>query len=578
MKYFVHPAILVVATTLLLPSAAAAAERPRSAESASLHAWLTAAATAHTCGPTRGGASLLAPTARFYARIGYRTVWMHRDGLSRRGESLLQILKNAAANGLAGEDYVLPAPKGFHDVTLALADGNQGAGLPPHMQMDLLLTGTLLRYANHISRGRISARDLNRGFGQPENEGNLATELAAAVDADNLSGYLDAIAPPHPAYDRLKTALQRYERVRIRGGWAKLPPGPSLRRGDHDARIPLLRRRLVLTGDLELSRPGPDKQYDGTIEGAVMRFQHRHGLVPDGVVGKRTLKALNVSVDDRIRMLQLNMERWRWYPDSFGERYVWVNIPDYTLTVMEQDWAVRRMRAIVGRTKRQTPNLSGLMTYLQFNPYWNVPGTIARKDILPKIMSDPAYLIRQGFKVFDSWEQDATALNPEGIDWDQVSKKHFPYRLRQEPSALNALGQVKFMFPNQQSVYIHDTPGKTLFQRNRRTFSSGCVRVEAPLVLATYLLRNHRWNPARIKDTLGSGKQKTVVLKNPIPVHLVYFTAWIDESGRVNFREDVYGRDRELRQAIAQRSRPTLICSRQPAAGNLLASHTPDHR
>jgi len=577
MKPCTHICIFVLAAALLLPMHAAAQDT-RPWKAAALQRWLAFNLPLQTEASDDHTEPQLSSVARFYRMVGYRNVWVDANGLRPLGEELLDAMQNASANGLYDEGCRLtPQENGWINAT---ASGGRidPPRLAPSMQMDMAFTAALLRYASHLHHGRIAPHTLDRkwNFDPPHSRRDFADELADAVNADRLAAYLDSLPPRQPAYGGLRTALATYEQIRSNGGWERLDPGPSIRRGDSDPRVPVLRNRLVLEGDLTASAAEAGQHYDRRLETAVLRFQYRHGLAPDGVVGKRTVAALNVPVEARIRQLQLNMERWRWYPDSFGERYVWVNIPDFMLTVMEQDWAIQRMRAIVGRTKRQTPNLSGRMTYLEFNPYWNVPGKIARKDILPKIMQDPAYLIRQGFKVFDSWKQDATALNPESIAWDQVSKNHFPFRLRQEPSALNALGQVKFMFPNEQSIYIHDTPGKSLFQRDRRNFSSGCVRVESPLMLARYLLHGQRWNQDRVKDTLGSGKRKTVVLKEPIPVHLVYFTAWIDEAGKVNFREDVYGRDRELDRAINQRSNPTLFCNKQLTAGNLLASHTPD--
>jgi len=580
MKPCIYRWILALTAVLLLSPQFAAAQEPRPWEAVELRAWLAVHAPMRAQPSADAPEPSLSAIGRFYRMVGYRNVWIDANGLRAQGEILLEAMESASTNGLEKDAYWLPPQQNLWNDATATDGGIDPVSLAPSVQMDMVLTAAMLRYASHLHRGRVAPQALDRIWitDQPRSSRDLTAELAAAVNADRLVEYLDSLTPRQPAYGRLKKALQHYEQIRSRGGWTRLAAGPSLRRGDEEERIPQLRSRLILTGDLQDAPPENSAAFDPALEAAVLRFQYRHGLVPDGVVGKRTLAELNIPVEDRIRQLQLNMERWRWYPDSFGERYVWVNIPAFALTVMEQDWTVQRMRAIVGRTERQTPSLSGRMTYLEFNPYWNVPGKIAREDLLPKIMNDPAYLIRQGFKVFDSWKRDATALNPEGIAWDRVSEDDFPFRLRQEPSALNALGQVKFMFPNKQSVYIHDTPGKSLFQRNRRDFSSGCVRVESPLVLAQYLLRGKRWDQARLEDTLHSGKHKTVVLKDPIPVHLVYFTAWVDELGKVNFRKDVYGRDGELGQAIDQRSKPTLFCYRQPAAGQLLASCSPSQQ
>ncbi len=579
MKHLVPHTILLLSILLFLPQPLMAEHLVRTWESEELHAWLAVNASSQAQSSSETSASPLASIARFYQQLGYRNVWVDADGLLPQGEALWEILATAPANGLDRDSYLLPAPVAAWSDAYAVTGGIRPMPLAPVLQMDVALTAALLRYASHLHRGRVSPDKLSAQWilDRPPSTRDIPTELAAAVRNDRLVAYVEHLAPRQPAYSRLKQALVHYARIRSHGGWPSIASGPSLRRGDQDARIPSLRNRLVLTDDLRGAASDPDARYNEGVEAAVMRFQYRHGLIPDGVVGKRTLAALNVPVEDRIRQLQLNMERWRWYPDRFGERYLWVNIPDYTLAVVEKDWAVLRMRAIVGRYKRQTPNLSGRMTYLEFNPYWNVPGKIARKDILPKIMNDPAYLVRQGFKVYDSWAPGAADLNPESIAWDQVSEDRFPYRLRQEPSALNALGQVKFMFPNGQSIYIHDTPAKSLFTRTARSFSSGCVRVESPLALAHYLLHDQRWDRDRLEDTVHSGRQRTVVLKNPIPVHLVYFTAWTDETDSVHFREDVYGRDHKLHLALIQQASPPLFCA-DPAAGTLLASCAPRDR
>jgi murein L,D-transpeptidase YcbB/YkuD len=244
------------------------------------------------------------------------------------------------------------------------------------------------------------------------------------------------------------------------------------------------------------------------------------------------------------------MERWRWYPDSFGDRYLMVNIPAFALTIVDTPDRIDNIRVIVGKKNRQTPIMSDRMTYIEFNPYWNIPQNIARKDILPKVIHDPSYLSRQGIRVFDSWDRSAQELDPTTIDWGNLSARYFPYRLRQDPSQRNALGQIKFIFPNPLSIYIHDTPGKSLFNCQERAFSSGCVRLEEPITLATHLLGDQGWNRHRLETLTAHEKAQSVVLTTPIPVHLVYFTAWVDGDKTVNFRKDIYGHDARLVQAL----------------------------
>ena len=355
----------------------------------------------------------------------------------------------------------------------------------------------------------------------------------------------------HPAfkeaeYQFLQKTLRAYDAINRIGGWPKVEPGSPLRVGDQGPRVKTLRSYLRATGDLPMVTLSSDPVFDRALEMAVMRFQRRHGLFEDGVVGKNTQAAIAVPVEERINQLQINLERWRSIPGSFGSHYLMVNIPGFELRIVENDTVVRKMRAIVGKKRRQTPVMSDRITYVELNPYWNIPRRIVLEDILPRIQEDPGYLAKHGIRVFNGWKEEASVLDPVGIDWGRVSNDYFPYRLRQEPSKMNSLGQVKFMFPNRQSVYIHDTPGKNLFQKQKRAFSSGCVRVQDPLALAEYLIGEQDWDRKRLETTIEAGRRQVIVLKKSIPVHLVYFTAWVDEGGDVHFREDIYDIDKQF--------------------------------
>jgi len=255
------------------------------------------------------------------------------------------------------------------------------------------------------------------------------------------------------------------------------------------------------------------------------------------------------------------LERWRWMPDNLGSRYVLANIPGFQMQMVEAGQVVKTMRTIVGRKRRPTPVLSSMITYLEINPYWYVPSKIAREDLLPKIQKNPNFLARQNFRVFDSWDKDARELDPFTIDWASLSEDHFPFRLRQEPAARNALGRVKFMFPNDMSVYIHDTPSKGLFGKSSRPFSSGCVRVEDPLALVSLLVSRQDWDQARLSEAVTSNQRQVIILDEPVPVYLVYLTAWVEEDGATHFREDIYGRDQALFSALAESAAARVACT-----------------
>jgi murein L,D-transpeptidase YcbB/YkuD len=291
---------------------------------------------------------------------------------------------------------------------------------------------------------------------------------------------------------------------------------------------------------------------DTALHEAVQRFQERHGLTVDGAVGPATRAALNVPVEERIEQITLNLERWRWLPADLGRLHVRVNIAGFDLRVVEEGTDRLQMRVVAGRAYRQTPVFSDQISYLVLNPYWHVPHSIAVKDKLPDFRRDPSLVSKLGYEVFRGWGADATPIDPSTIDWNAVSASSFPYRLRQRPGPQNALGQVKFMFPNAHSIYLHDTPSRALFGQAERNFSSGCIRVEHPLDLAAVLLRhNEGWTRERIESTVGNDTEKTVVLPEKVPVHLLYWTAWATADGPVHFRRDVYDRDEAVHSALA---------------------------
>jgi murein L,D-transpeptidase YcbB/YkuD len=279
----------------------------------------------------------------------------------------------------------------------------------------------------------------------------------------------------------------------------------------------------------------------------------RHGLTPDGLVGRVSLGALNAPIQDRIDETIVNLERWRWLPESLGNRHVIVNIAGFSLDVVEDAEVTMSMDVVVGRPYRRTPVFSGVISYLVLNPSWEVPSSIAAQDKLPLLRANPGYLREQGYTLLRGWGADERVVNPDEIDWSTVTRRIFDFRMRQAPGPLNALGRVKFMFPNAFSVYLHDTPARELFGETSRAFSSGCIRLSRPLELAELLLSDDpRWSRDAIDGAVSSGVEQTVRLARPIPVHLLYWTAWIDAEGVAQHRADIYGRDspvlRELRE------------------------------
>lgn len=340
-------------------------------------------------------------------------------------------------------------------------------------------------------------------------------------------------------------AISMYRQIAKWGGWTSIPQGEQLRKGMRDPRVPLLRKRLLSTGDLAASE-GDQQAFDENTHDAVRRFQSRHGLFPDGVVGRGTINALNVPVEERIRQLEVNLKRLSDVAPTLGKRYVFVNIAGQEVEAVENGEVVIRKRVIVGKEDRQTPEYTSKVNFIALNPYWHVPTSIATKDLLPKIQANPKFLSRQGIRVFKGWASTEVEIDPATINWADPNVTN-QYRLRQDPSRLNSLGTVKINFPNNQAVYLHDTPVKSLFGRNSRNFSSGCVRVEEVRDLVAWLLAdNNGWDRARIDATIKSGDRIDVPLAKQVPIYMMYLTAWVGEDGVVNFRDDVYKRDARI--------------------------------
>jgi len=366
----------------------------------------------------------------------------------------------------------------------------------------------------------------------------LPVPASAAPEAPPTRGELCLL----PA---LESALAHYRHLAAQGGWPQVPVGPALHEDDVDARIPLLRERLVASSDLPASASQGDF-FDGPLKEAVQRFQARHGLAADGVVGAKTLGELNVPLNERIQQLAASLERCQPLPPLLEQRHILVNIADFTLKLYEDGKLRLSMPVIVGRTYRQTPVFNGRISSLVLNPSWEVPHSIATKDLLPKIQKNPDYLKQSGFRVFRGWKP-GEEIDPAGIAWANLSPAHFPYRLRQEPGPDNALGRVKFPFPNPYNVYLHDTPARALFQQDSRTFSSGCIRLARPLDLAVYLLQGTPLGSMEaLTAALTREKTQSVAIPSPIAIHIVYMTAWVDREGIVQFRRDIYNRDPAL--------------------------------
>lgn len=501
------------------------------------------------------GAWLHSPATltRFYQQRAFQPTWVSITGPLPIVHTLMHTIRGAERHGLNPAMYHLLALEALLSEVRREPTSLTASAIHSLGDLELLLSDAFFLYGSHVVSGRVSPEKMGEVWfaNHPESDIDLAQLLQDALETDQLETVLENLHPSHSGYKGLLRARAWYQQIAEQGGWPQIPQGSTLQEGDRDPRVLTLRNRLLITSDLPHEMWREDELFDQPLTQALLGFQRRHGLEVDGIVGASTLAALNVPVEARLRQIDLSLEHWRWLPGNVGERAILVNIPAFGLEVVEQGKPVLTMRVVVGRPTRRTPLLSADITYLVLNPHWYVPPNIAIQDKLPLMRKDPGYAARQRFKIFRSGGGDTTPIDPSAINWSTVSARSFPYRLRQDPGPGNALGRVKFMFPNPFHVYLHDTPSRDLFAKAERAFSSGCIRLEKPLELAEYLLSGGpAWSREKMLAVLDTKREQTVRLPVPIPVHLFYSTAWLNAEGVVEFRKDIYERDQALERLL----------------------------
>jgi len=473
----------------------------------------------------------------YYEEQAGDLLWLRDD----RAEALVAILNDAGGDGLRPDDYPT-------DQLLSLmqhADPGDVRGLA---LIELYFSAAFLEYSADLSVGRFLPSKVDPNFFLKTRTFDQAAALQAVSKADDLVEYFDAVQPPSSYYASLRGALAQYRELQVEGGWAPVPLGPTLKPGMTDPRVAALRERLATTDGADPAPAGNAEFYDEALVKAVERFQARHGLDVDGVVGPAALVAMNVPIEDRIQEIELAMERWRWMPRDLGEQYLMVNIAGFELRRVKDGRAEERMSVVVGKPYSRTPVFSDQVRYIELNPYWTVPSGIAVKEELGKLRSNPGGLASQGFQAVRGKDvYDLTSIN-----WSNYGPGNFPFQLRQQPGPKNALGRVKFMFPNEHDVYLHDTPSRAAFSKAERAFSHGCIRLSRPLELALQVLTAggiSGWSMDRINQVVATEKNTVVKLATPLPIHLTYLTAWVDDDG-VNFRKDIYNQDAKLLAAL----------------------------
>ena len=463
---------------------------------------------------------------------------------------LMQLISNAADHGLKPSDYNIEILK----QVLKLRQEQPSAAI--EAEVDILLTESLFLYGYHRRFGKVkaSAMDPNINFRrQLFHQQAPSKTLEQALDSSSLIDFVEMIARTGPVYRQLQVKMKFYRDIAAKGGWPTIPDGPTLHPGDNDPRVAIVRQRLATTGHIEKDSGADSSSYDAALKEAVKGFQVRHQLGADGVAGKQTFTAMNVPVEHRIDQIRLSLERLRWVKEEAVDTMVVVNIAGFR-AVFFSDGAIEwETRVMVGKNYRKTPIFRGDIAYLEFNPTWTIPPGILRNDTLPAIRKNPNYLASKNIQVID---KNGKIIDPSTVDWSK-HQRSAPYTFRQTPGPHNSLGMVKFIFPNEHFVFLHDTPHRELFSQTERNFSSGCIRVQNPFDLAELVLNDpKKYNRAELDAIVASRKTQRVHLKPKVPVIILYITASIGADGEVRFYKDIYNRDQKILDAL---NGPVLI-------------------
>ena len=478
--------------------------------------------------------ALTAPdvVAALYEQRGNTLLW---DEARRR--SLVESLSRSDLEGLSPADYNASA--------LASLPALDSLSAEARVDADLALTDAFLRYLYHMRFGKVDAASYDATWNFPRRvqlEDPIAA-IAQTFSAGDFAQALAAYAPKSSLYSGLKAQLTRYRTIAANGGWPDVASTPVLKPGMTDPNVVLLRKRLAAEGYAVADVDSPN--YDAPLEAIVREYQRLNGLGADGAIGARSVAALNVPVQARIDQIRVNLERLRWIERARTKRFIAVNIAGFEAHLIEDGRSIWSARVMVGKPYRQTPTFIADMKYIVFNPDWTVPPTILRQDVLPALRKNPGYLAEKHMEVLD---RSGKRIDPATIDWTRYPPERFPYMIRQVPGPWNSLGRVKFIFPNPEFVFLHDTPARELFDKPERTFSSGCIRLEHPFEFAQLLLPG--WDMARIDEVLATATPKTVFLPQPVPVLLVYLTSLALQDGTMRFYRDIYSSDGRVLDAL----------------------------
>ncbi|MDI1288255.1 MAG: L,D-transpeptidase family protein [Reyranella sp.] len=480
--------------------------------------------------------AFVVPVFGSFPSLASDTLWTGSAG-KVRADALVGVLRAAGDHGLN------PAWYSLADVEKAVAPGSDPAAA------EALLTAAFVSYASDVSTGRVRANRIDKEISIDQRKVDRTDLLKAAAEAPDFAAYLTSL-PPKGDYPGLQKALAIWRDKRAKAAFTPMPDGVALKPGMIDARVPVLRKRLA---ELDLKLPDPGlvaDQYDEALVTVVKAYQETKGLTVDGVIGAKTVRSLNTTIDERIEQIVANLERRRWLPEDLGSRYVFVNAGDYSMVFVDGGKVAFQSLVIVGTPKDPTPEISSVMRGFQTNPFWTVPQSIAGEEYLPLLRRDPNALTGGSFKIFANWSDD-TEIDPNTIDWNSIHPKAFPYRIRQDSGASNALGYIFFPFANKYGIYMHDTASRWLFTEGSRNFSHGCIRLLSPLDFVEKVFNGKSgFSKDRVRQVIDSGQQAHYTFPEPVTLYVTYRTTTADAAGAATFRDDIYGRDRLVVKAM----------------------------
>lgn len=503
---------------------------------------------------------------RFYALNGYTTKWLGEYAPNPFYQKFAELVADASGYGLVSEDYSVT------DLTAKLEElySRKPLDTAALIDLDIQISEKLFLLTTHLAEGKVrNAGNTNAVWIReikPEDNTSDVYILAKVLEPEQLITAVNSLQPAYEQYNKLQQALKLYQV--LEGSEPKEFPlniaASKIKPDERNQVIPLIRKKLLLTDLKAYTLPvdsvtgQPDSlRYDAQLVSAIKWFQERHGLEPDGIIGEKTVRFLNQSLRDKVNIIALNMDRFRWLPqDAYGDNYITVNIPEYKLRMFENGKEAFDMRVIVGAPNKPTPVFNDVVHYIIFSPTWTVPTSIIKEEIIPRLQKDSLYYTEKNYAFYKNEE----TIDPSAEAWKDGSINPYKYRIVQQPGPENSLGLVKFGMPNKMNIYLHDTPNHRLFKKSYRALSHGCVRLDEPARFAEYLLRDQRgWTKETVQKAMRAGTPSTIHLRKKYPVHIEYRTAWVDENGLVNFREDIYGHDKRQLQQLYPAQKPSDV-------------------